>query len=407
MNILIAVENGFSARYILRTSILDKLLQEDHKIVVVSPNANEAYFSEWLSKKGITVIAPPALKAGSGRNLQSLLELVRYYGMPNTDSGANIEIKYRDYLNRHPMRPLFLNTFSAAVQAHRKYRGIRAILIKIGNLYDVGAYRAIIKEHKVSLLVLDGIGSTGPHVSNWARAAYKLCSSVTVITNWDHPTTKGYRSVPTDRYLVWGQPMSDELVRYQDIPQERIRKVGSVLFDHYFNDGVLLDRSSVCIKLGLDEARPIVLYISNSPINFPHNLDIVQFLFNFLDDLPSKPQLLVRLHPLYAIPGAANEIAEHKKFALENKITYSIPHVLSNVLMPDMEMDEIILSNSLIKSADVVVNMFSTMQLDACMCDKPTINIGFDWGEGGTKYPESQPLRELHSFKKNKLYESS
>ncbi len=382
MTILFSIENGFSSRYLLRTGILERLRDAGIPIVVASPNAHEEYFREFLLARGVNVIPQPALAPASPRSLRARLELIRYYGLPTINDGSNIEVKYRSFVERRPMRPLFLKAFDFGIKTHRRKKWARRVLTTVGQAFDVNAYREILQRHHVALVLVDGIGLLGPHMSEWARAAHGLVRSMTVVTNWDHPTTKGYRSTLTSRYLVWSPTMEQELVTYHDVPLERIEQTGAAVFDIYAHNGALFNRAQVCAEFGLDPMRPIVVYVSNSPVDFPHNLAIANFLAETLRQLPNAPQLLVRLHPLFLRASAASELAQHRDLAKRSGVAYSIPHVLSQTLLPDMDADEIRISASLIAASDVVVNLFSTMQLDACICDKPVVNIGFDWAEG-------------------------
>lgn len=395
MTILISIENGFSSRYLLRTGILRQLLAQKLPIVVASPNAHEEYFRQSLEAMGARVIPQPTLSAPVPNNIRDKLERIRYYGMPHTTRSDNIDVKYRQYLARKPMRPAVLAGFRFGVSAHRHSRVVRRGVEAIGQTLDLSAYRDILRRERVKLLVLDGIGDTGPRVANWSRAARGICPAVTVITNWDHPTTKGYRGRATERYLVWGAAMARELEHYQDVPPERITQLGSALFDVYATPDALWDRAQVCSHFRLDPVRQIVLYISNSPVNFPYNFEIARFLANRLAEMPGSPQLLVRLHPLFAQAAAAPERAKHCEFAKCPGVAYSMPEVWSVTLLPDMSAQEIQLAASLVANADVVVNLFSTMQLDACICDKPIVNISFDWGSDSNG---SQQASLFHNY---------
>ena len=42
--VMLVVTQGFSARYLLRTGILARLRERGAKVVVLTPNAGEAYF---------------------------------------------------------------------------------------------------------------------------------------------------------------------------------------------------------------------------------------------------------------------------------------------------------------------------------------------------------------------------
>lgn len=380
MTILISVENGFSSRYLLRTGVLSHLKASVDNVIVSTRNYDEDYFRKSLEELDIKVIPQPDCGFYQDQRILNI-DKVRMFGFPYTYHNSNIDIKFRQFIERKPFRPLKLELFKSFVMLHRKNRLFR-ILFELAeeSLLDLNSFKKVLYEEKVKLIVLDGISGTGPNVLNWSRASKGICQSMAVITNWDHPTTKGYRGNLLDQYLVWGEAMENELVKYHDIPRSRIKKVGSALFDLYKSD-TLLSKNDICELFKLDPYRPIILFVSNSPINFPHNIDIVRFLVENLQKQKKKPQLLVRLHPLFLHSSASEELQKHLELGKKQGIAYSIPKVLSQSLLPDMDLEEISISSSLVNSSDVIVNIFSTMQLDACVCDKPIINIGFDWSK--------------------------
>jgi hypothetical protein len=354
-------------------------LEKDKKIIIATPNADEHYFKSHFEKLGIEVIKQPSNKNKGSRDFQLFLDLIRSFGTPNNPKDSNIDIKYQIYLSRKPLRPLVEAVFKACVHIHRKFRVARILVEYLSQFRDLSEYRRILSFYNVSMLILDGIGFSSTNVSNWGYAAKGTCFSTTIITNWDHPSTKGYRSVSTDQYLVWGSEMTEELMKYHDIKQQKIKEVGSALFDIYFSPEKLISKENICLNFGLSPQKKTVLFISNSPVNFPHNISIVKYLYQLICEMNYEFQLLVRLHPLFLSLTAKNELKEHELLINQPGIAYSIPRVLSQVLIPDMDFEEIKLSASLINYSDLVICLFSTMQLDACICGKPVINIAFDW----------------------------
>jgi hypothetical protein len=94
-------------------------------------------------------------------------------------------------------------------------------------------------------------------------------------------------------------------------------------------------------------------------------------------------QLIVRLHPIYMRQDSREKLThDMDRFrALARQypyIRYSIPKILSEKLpmdMPTTEMQEVA---RIVKHADVVVNFFSTLQLEAAIHDTPFVNIAFE-----------------------------
>ena len=59
-------------------------------------------------------------------------------------------------------------------------------------------------------------------------------------------------------------------------------------------------------------------------------------------------------------------------------VALSVPQIRSQKLRVDMHPNEAIEVGSLVWHADVLVTLFSTLQVEACICDTPVVNVAFD-----------------------------
>jgi hypothetical protein len=123
------------------------------------------------------------------------------------------------------------------------------------------------------------------------------------VASWDHLTTKGLMRVQPDLVSVWNQQQLAEAVEFHGTPREKIAVTGAQPFDRWFERRAT-DRVEFCRKVGLDPARPFVLFVgSTASISAPDAE--VAFVRRWIEALRALPALsevgvLVRPHPYNA-----------------------------------------------------------------------------------------------------------
>ncbi len=123
------------------------------------------------------------------------------------------------------------------------------------------------------------------------------------VASWDHLTTKGLMRVQPDLVSVWNQHQLAEAVEFHDSERDRIVVTGAQPFDRWF-ERQATDRIAFCRKVGLDPARPFVLFVgSTASISAPEAE--VKFVRRWIESLRALPALshvgvLIRPHPYNA-----------------------------------------------------------------------------------------------------------
>jgi hypothetical protein len=123
------------------------------------------------------------------------------------------------------------------------------------------------------------------------------------VASWDHLTTKGLMRVQPDLVSVWNQHQLAEAVEFHGASREHIVVTGAQPFDRWF-ERQPTDRAAFCRKVGLDPARPFVLFVgSTASISAPEAE--VAFVRRWIEALRRVPALsrvgvLVRPHPYNA-----------------------------------------------------------------------------------------------------------
>ena len=86
-----------------------------------------------------------------------------------------------------------------------------------------------------------------------------------LLFSWDNLSTKGRLHHPPDWMFVWNEQQRREAVALHGFPGERVVIVGAPRFDAFFALGHQLTRENFFTPLGLDPAKPTLLYVCSSP----------------------------------------------------------------------------------------------------------------------------------------------
>jgi CDP-glycerol glycerophosphotransferase (TagB/SpsB family) len=160
--------------------------------------------------------------------------------------------------------------------------------------------------------------------------------------------------------------MREDLRRYHGIGPERVVVTGWPQTDVYHCRHSRAEYDALLERLGLDPAKPVVLYAGNTPTNQPHEGNLVRRLVDWWagSDAHERFQLLFRPHPrdnqveerfgaALDRPGAAVQQASYTDFA-------------------DLA--------TLLQRIDCVVANGGTILLDGLVNDRPAVCITFDEG---------------------------
>ena len=220
--------------------------------------------------------------------------------------------------------------------------------------------------------------STLPHSHDEAPPAVLArhlgIPSAAWINSWDNPTSKPAYFTAYDHYFVWSDRMRSELLRYYpEAAGSTVDVTGVPHFDWYRCPAMRMSREELCELHGFDPRRPIVLYGTATPHLAPSEHLVVQRLARDLAGADGSPQLLVRLHP-----GEAG--GRFRGWQPGPGVAFQRPGERGRGSLagycPTREENREFVSSIL--HADVVVNLASTLTLDAALCDRPAVNVAFD-----------------------------
>lgn len=190
------------------------------------------------------------------------------------------------------------------------------------------------------------------------------------IQSFDHLTGRSLPA-PCDHYAVWNERMKAQLIHFHGVSDaSRVHVTGTAQFDFHRRPEFHWSREQTLAHLGLEPGDRYILYATNTEMQTPSEPQLVQEYARRLAGIPAlrDHRIVVRLHPLGVFDRWAGIAAEHPRLVV------SLPSVASErFISPD---DQARLVSSL-AHADVCLNMWSSMSLDAAAVDTPVICVAF------------------------------
>jgi len=168
--------------------------------------------------------------------------------------------------------------------------------------------------------------------------------------------------------------MKENLVANGGFRAGQIEVIGAPAFDAYFDPDGIWSREELCNRMGLDPARPILLFATLGQLR-QHWDETGTFraFMAALDQasLAGPPQIVLRLHPL-SVDYYFEEFRSRRDVVFSRYVR-SCPGMR---WWPSRE--EVILAGNLLRHADVCISPGSTMAVEAAIFDTPTVVPAFN-----------------------------
>ena len=398
--IFISAYRNFSVRYILYSDIFKELKRSGARIVLFLHDNDIEYYRERLA--GENVIAEPvmyesAFHALRGSRLGMFFILVRKLmsgsepGFKNSTDEIRVDLYRRGMSGTWKASLQFKVTRLLAGLGNRVPSFRKALVALETRIFPGKFYDPYFKKYRPQMLVVSSLGyMIDPY---FMRAATRHgCKVVSVIHNWDNPSTKDYRGSEPDHVVTWNQGMKREVSVFHDIPRERVHVGGIAHWDFYFNGSFHpTSRDEFLHANSLHNDRRVLLYANSAHANYPRSFEVMDRLLEAVaaGRFQEPVQLLVRLHPQYLLKERGKEGQLVDRFQVQidqmkdrygSLVSFTTP--MMTLLNDDIDMppeDMHLLANS-IHHADVLVTEYSTVMIEAAILDTPVVNAGlFNW----------------------------
>jgi CDP-glycerol glycerophosphotransferase (TagB/SpsB family) len=194
------------------------------------------------------------------------------------------------------------------------------------------------------------------------------------ITSWDNLTTKNRLMYSYDGFVLWSEQMKNDLRKIYPYQTDKpVYIVGAPQYDVFQKQEYHISKEQFCKENNLDPHKPIVLYALGSPNLFDEIPGAREFIKRAAKGEMGDIQIIVRPHPLKHNDPV---LLDFPNIYPATRIQTSNPKPGETVYTHDKE--QIIEWLNTIKYSDVVIQLASTMAIDAAILDRPIINIDFD-----------------------------
>lgn len=199
--------------------------------------------------------------------------------------------------------------------------------------------------------------------------------TIAYIPSWDNITTKNRMVFDYDGYIVWSEQTKKELKEFYPLSKNKpVYTVGAPQFDVFFQNRFYQTREEFCRAQRLDPSLPIIVYAVGSPNFLKEHHGAVHLAERIVKGDLGQVQMLVRPHPMHD-KGQLNALFE--KFGPRVRLQQSAD-IGKTLNERSQDEEQIIEWINTFRHASVVVNLSSTVTIDAAIFDKPVVNLDFD-----------------------------
>ncbi len=241
--------------------------------------------------------------------------------------------------------------------------------------------------HSVDLVVLSTPGQKLEDLPFLYTAKRLRISTISPVYSWDNLTAKGPFIISPQKIVVWNDIMKREATYYHDFLASNVLVGGVPVFDRYFD--ILKERSDAkrrlfLTNLGIGVEKKVITLATIPPIYFgSSHRKIAELIISWISAGELEQGfLLIRPHPLDVTnyDGLACEFCKIDSYG-------SKPQKDPRRWRPTE--DNIAHLGTTMAYSSVVINIASTITIDASCFDTPVINVAFDIKSSPSDYEGS------------------
>lgn len=387
--VLLSVPHGGAAGNVLRTGLIPRLLDAHvgSAIVIVSPLArDQAFVREFAHARVSFEDLPPHRPAGIEARLMALLQ-ASYLDSEITES---VRIRRQEAAAKGTIRWIRAKRILASIAAPSMVRPATRYAV-VDRAVSHPWADELFDRHQPAMLVTSSPGLIFSEVPLLRTAVRRRVRSMAVDPSWDNFTNKLLPVRRVDRLVVWNDLMKEQAVAFHGYEPDDVCVAGTPQWDIYFRTGPVTPRETFFRRIGADPARKLITLTTTPQELYPYHDHVLTVLSAALDRgaWHQDAQILVRLHP-------RDDEAAYQPFRDRPNVIIEKPF-RSTVKAGDGLAIDITSENQrhladTMRYSDVVVNVASTIAIEAAIFDTPVVNIAFDgetpaiWEKSARRY---------------------
>lgn len=388
--VFISVPHGTSAGNMLRSGgLLDRILDSDPSIQVVllSPMSKDPQFVREFERPRVTFVDQPAhVPSGLEARLLAIVQ-ASYLSQGQTES---VRIRLAEARANGIIRWLPVKSVLGRVLVQPFTRNGSRYAIS-DQLVSHPEMERLFDQYRPLLVIAANPGLVFSEVPLLRTAKRRGVRSMAIDPSWDNFTNKLIPVRQVDRLVVWNEIMKAQAVSLHGYDPAAISVAGAPQFDPHFR--ARTPRAEFFARIGADPNRKLIALTTTPRSLYSHHDHVLRVLVKAMETGQlTNAQVLVRLHPRDEV-DAYREFANTPHVIIEKPFRDSVK-VADGLAIDVMPENQKHLGDTLFH-ADVVVNVASTITIEACIFDTPVVNINFD-GPNESAYVKS--ARRYYSF---------
>ena len=376
--IFLTVTFGTNVRDILRGNVLKVLKASGHRIVILSPiHDDPAFRAEFESDNVIVEPLHPHRPSRLERKVNSL----RFTLFP--DLCETFRILTRPVARRSAVKAALARCVLAFVRLIGRANTRRLVMWLNTYLFPDRHHADLFRRYKPDLVCVTEFFHLASDLWILKRAVRERIPTVGLVRSWDNLTTKGSFPAPIDRLVVWSETMRREAVEMHGYRPEEVFVGGVPQYDAYTDPTEFPTRGDFFRRIGADPGKRLITWALVPKDRFPEEMDIAAELGKLIHAgaLGEPAQLLIRLYPL-----RASTVPDHLQG--QPSALFDLPGTPSRFPDRNISLDDLRHLAATMRYSDVVINMASTISVDAAAMGTPVVCVAFE-GEEPKPYHES------------------
>lgn len=370
--VFLAIPNFVFISDILRTKYIEYLATKIGKVIVITPYIDEKIAEQQGYFKTDNVIYE--MYKVENPKFWDLFKLLRV-------SLVN-EFDHLNYMKHWYKRPVYKKDFKRKLI--RSFGKPLSKILTANFLTDVEKFflpkskrfLELTDKYKPSLVLTPSPGLNTYETEVIIQAKMLGISTVAMNFTWDNLTTNCKHIRKTDFLIGWNSISKKEAIEIHKYPEDRIYIAGIMRFDPYFaNEENDPSRDTFIKSKGLNPELKTLFYTPPTKA-YPFNKKYIIDLINLRKEkkIPYV-NIFVRIHPRDEYENY-KEFQNIPDFHLE-KAGQVVFDTDANTRKIEMNYKDLLNLKYSIKYTDININYLSTISLEACIFDKPVINVGY------------------------------
>lgn len=361
--IFISLPAGSHFRDIVKTGVLSKVSEMDNvKFIVVTPFIDDEDYRDEFSN--INVIFDKMLDVRLdrlGRKIYSFCEK---------------------------------KLFASLLRSSKFFAFIWRKLLEV--FLPISHYRKLLKNYKPQLVVINTAHKL-IEVPILIAANLEKIKNLCLLASWDN--LQYSMGDKPNHLVVWNNVMVKVALQKHKFRSNEISVVGPPHFDFFYMEKYHEDRNSFFKRKNLDQNKRLITMATSPPSFTTDNTFLIDLLLKGLEDgkIVQSVQFLCRVHPL-------DDKKLYERYKSDGRLILDIPFSNYNLTTWKTSEEGLLDLISTLRYSDVLINVASTITIEAAVFGTPVINIAFSNSE-----PErfrEQILIRHHQFHYKAVIES-